>query len=275
MRKYPSIKSRTYNSTKEKWHDIIFGADTVEGRRFDIWLLWAILLSVLVIMAESVKDIDEKYGQTLEYIEYCFTIIFTIEYLMRIYVSEKPKKFIFSFWGIIDLLSTLPTYLAFFLSGPQLFSILRTARLLRIFRVLRLTSFLVEAQKLGKAVRSSGAKITVFLGFVLIVVVVMGTVMYTIEPPEAGFTSIPKSIYWAIVTLTTVGYGDITPVTAFGQFLSAMLMILGYAVIAVPTGLVSVEMSKRRTATICDKCGSSENDNNANFCKKCGDQLIR
>ncbi len=274
MSKYPSIRDKKFKSYRHKWHDIIFGADTKEGRRFDIWLLWAILISVLAIMAESVNDIQQNYGEYLNYVEYFFTIVFTIEYLVRIYISDNPKKYIFSFWGIIDLLATIPTYLGFFIQGPEVFRILRTARLLRVFRVLRLTSFLVEAKVLGHAVRRSGAKITVFFGFVLIVVVVMGTVMYTIEPPEAGFTSIPRSIYWAIVTLTTVGYGDIAPVTALGQFLSAILMILGYAVIAVPTGLVSVEMSKGHILNNCQECGNRDNDKDAFYCKRCGHEIL-
>jgi len=274
MANYPSIKDRKYGSRKEKWHEVIFGADTVEGRRFDIWLLWLILISVLVVMADSVTEIHDEYRIELKYLEFFFTAIFTLEYLVRIYISEKSSKYIFSFWGIIDLISTLPTYLGLFIHGPQFFRILRIVRLLRVFRVLRLTSFMVEAQGLGSAIKKSSAKIIVFFGFVLIIVVVMGTVMYVIEPPEAGFTSIPRSIYWAIVTLTTVGYGDIAPITALGQFLSAILMILGYAVIAVPTGIVSVEMSQQNNMIACLKCGNTHNDVDATYCKKCGNHLI-
>jgi voltage-gated potassium channel len=274
MANYPSIKDRKYSSRKEKWHEIIFGADTIEGRRFDIWLLWLILISVLVVMADSVNEIHDEYRTELKYIEFFFTAIFTLEYLARIYISEKPRKYIFSFWGIIDLISTLPTYLGLFFHGPQFFRILRIVRLLRVFRVLRLTSFMVEAQGLGSAIKKSSAKIIVFFGFVLIIVVVMGTIMYVIEPPEAGFTSIPRGIYWAVVTLTTVGYGDIAPITALGQFLSAILMILGYAVIAVPTGIVSVEMSQQNNMVACLKCGNAHNDVDATYCKKCGNHLI-
>lgn len=263
-----------FSSRKEEWHEIIFGADTIEGRRFDMALLIAILLSVLAIMAESVPQIDAKYEVALTWIEIFFTILFSIEYVVRIYVSTSPRKYIFSFWGVIDLLSTLPTYLALIVHGPQVFTMLRIVRLLRIFRVLRLTSFLVEAKGLGRAIQRSGAKITVFFGVVLIIVIVMGTVMYTIESAEAGFTSIPRSIYWAIVTLTTVGYGDIAPVTPLGQFLSAMLMILGYAVIAVPTGVVSVEMSKiERVVGVCDNCGHIEKQRGSDYCRECGNKL--
>jgi len=273
MSKYPSVKDQTYPSNKEKWHHIIFGADTKEGRRFDIWLLWAILASVIVIMMDSVESIHAKYGTQVRYLEYFFTGLFTVEYIARLYVSHDKKKYALSGWGLIDLLSTIPTYLGIFIHGPQFFSVFRTFRLLRIFRVLRLTSFMGEAQNMGAALRRSGAKITVFFGVVLIVVVVMGTIMFLIEPPEAGFTSIPRSIYWAIVTLTTVGYGDIAPVTGVGQFLSAALMILGYAVIAVPTGIVSVEMSQTNEGIICSSCSHLEKDPTAKYCKQCGNQL--
>ena len=272
MSKYPSVKDQTYLSNKEKWHHIIFGADTTEGRRFDIGLLWAILASVVVIMIDSVESVHIKYGSELRYLEYFFTAIFTIEYMARLYVSHDKKKYAKSGWGLLDLISTLPTYLGLFFHGPQFFSVFRTFRLLRIFRVLRLTSFMGEAQNMGKALKRSGAKITVFFGVVLIVVVVMGTVMYLLEPPEAGFTSIPRSIYWAIVTLTTVGYGDIAPVTALGQFLSAVLMILGYAVIAVPTGIVSVEMSQTNEQIICSQCNNIEKDATSKYCRKCGNK---
>lgn len=273
MSKYPSVKDQTYSSNKQKWHHIIFGADTIEGRRFDIWLLWAILASVVVIMLDSIVEVHDHYGDELHYLEYFFTGVFTLEYIARVYVSEDKKKYVFSLWGLLDLLSTLPTYLSIFIHGPQLFSVLRIIRLMRIFRVLRLTSFMGEAQNMGKALRRSGAKITVFFGAVLIVVIVMGTVMYMIEPPEAGFTSIPRSIYWAIVTLTTVGYGDIAPVTAIGQFLSAALMILGYAIIAVPTGIVSVEMSQTNERIVCSNCSHLEKDLSAKYCKQCGSEL--
>lgn len=273
MHKYPSVKAQKYATNKEKWYHIIFGADTLEGRRFDVWLLWAILASVLVIMLDSVPDVHSKYGQQLRYLEYFFTIIFTLEYVARLLVSYDKKKYAFSTWGLVDLISTLPTYLALFFHGPQFFTVFRTIRLLRIFRVLRLTSFMGEAQNMGKAIRKSSAKITVFFGVVLVVVVVMGTVMFLIEPASAGFTSIPRSIYWAIVTLTTVGYGDIAPVTALGQFLSAALMILGYAVIAVPTGIISVAMAQTNKGVICSNCEYLESDYTANYCKKCGSEL--
>ena len=221
-------------------------------------------------MADSVPSLSEQYGKLLVAVELFFTILFTIEYFVRIYVSENPRQYVTSFWGIIDLFATLPTYLGFFVAGPQLFRILRIVRLIRIFRILRLTSFMVEAQSLAGSLKRSSAKIIVFFASVLIIVVVMGTAMYTIEPPEAGFKSIPASIYWAIVTLTTVGYGDIAPVTALGQFLSAILMILGYAVIAVPTGIVSVEIATDRRSASCKHCGTKIPVSDAVFCHHCG-----
>lgn len=274
MSDYPSVKNIKYKSAREKWHHIIFGADTIEGRRFDIWLLWAILLSVVVLMADSVTELYDKYHKTFLYIEYFFTLIFTIEYIARLVVSENPKRYALSFYGIIDLVSTLPTYLSFFFPATNLFRILRTVRLLRIFKVLRLTSFMGEAQGMGRALKRSGAKITVFFGAVLIVVIVTGAVMFAVEPAEAGFTSIPRSIYWAIVTLTTVGYGDIAPVTSLGQFLSAALMILGYAIIAVPTGIVSVEMNKKDDQVLhCTVCDAVDDHLSANYCRKCGNKF--
>lgn len=273
MANYPSIKERKDLSPKQKWHIIIFGADTQEGRRFDIWLLWAILFSVLTLMADSVPSIHAKYALQLKYLEYFFTGVFTAEYLARLMVSENTKNYAFSFWGTIDLVSTIPTYLTFFFPASPLFRIIRTVRLLRIFKVLRLTRFMGEANGMGAALKRSGAKITVFFGVVLVIVVVMGTIMYVIEPPEAGFTSIPRSIYWAVVTLTTVGYGDIAPITGLGQFLSAALMILGYAVIAVPTGIVSVEMAQTNGTLVCSACNYSEKDTSSNYCKKCGTAL--
>ncbi|MBR9860348.1 ion transporter [bacterium] len=270
---YPRISEKNHPDFRSKWYDIIFNADTKEGRRFDILLLWAILLSVIVVMAESVNELQLAYHSYFKGAELFFTLIFTAEYIFRIYVSPDPRKYITSFWGIIDLVSTLPTYLGLLIHGPQFLFMIRTVRLLRVFRVLRLTSFMSEAQSLGSAIKSSAAKITVFFASVLIIVIVMGTVMHVIEPPEAGFTSIPRSIYWAIVTLTTVGYGDITPITTLGQFLSAMLMILGYAVIAVPTGIVSVEMSQQHRKVKCSNCGEINHESDALFCKKCGEAL--
>jgi voltage-gated potassium channel len=262
-----------YLSRKEKWREIIFDANTPDARLFDVVLLWFILVSVFVVMLSSVPTIPDTYSVWLKSIEWFFTIVFSIEYFLRIYLSEKPRNYIFSFWGIIDLLSTIPTYLSIFVAGPQYLLTIRTLRLLRVFRIMRITSYSKEARSLVKALRASGAKVTVFFGFILIIVIIMGTIMFIVEGPENGFTSIPRGIYWAIVTVTTVGYGDITPNTILGQVLSSTLMILGYAVITVPTGIVSVEYAdQKRKRNDCNECGT-ENDNDANFCKECGADL--
>ncbi|MCB9261509.1 MAG: ion transporter [Flavobacteriales bacterium] len=264
---------------KEKWREIIFEADTSDARLFDVILLWVILFSVFIVMLSSVDSIQTHYGSILKIAEWFFTIVFSIEYFLRIYLSPNPRKYILSFWGIIDLLSTIPTYLSLFIFGPQYLLTIRTLRLLRVFRIMQLTSYSREANSLGKAIKASGAKITVFFGAILIVVIIMGTLMFVIEGPENGFSSIPRGIYWAIVTITTVGYGDITPNTILGQVLSSTLMILGYAVITVPTGIVSVEYAdqKRNNKEIqpkngCKNCQTT-NDLDAKFCKHCGENL--
>lgn len=258
---------------KEKWREIIFEAETSDARLFDVILLWGILVSVFVVTLSSVPSISEHYHTFLVGMEWFFTIVFSIEYFLRIYLSKNPKQYIFSFWGIIDLISTLPTYLSIFVHGPQYLLTIRTLRLLRVFRILRITSYSNEARSLGKALRASGAKITVFFGLILIIVIIMGTLMFIIEGPEHGFTSIPRGIYWAIVTITTVGYGDITPSTITGQILSSTLMILGYAVITVPTGIVSVEYAdQKRAKNDCPVC-ETRNETDAKFCKSCGASL--
>jgi len=265
---------RKLSPRRERWYEIIFGAETREGKLFDVILLWAILFSICVVMLDSVHSVTEKNGELLKGLEWFFTIIFSIEYFLRIYVTEKPRKYILSAWGIIDLLSTIPTYLSLFIEGPQYLLMIRILRLLRIFRILSLKRYAREANSLGQSVRASGAKITVFFAIILIIVILMGTLMYIVEGPENGFISIPFSIYWAIVTITTVGYGDVTPETVLGQVLSSALMIVGYAVIAVPTGIVSVEMAQfSKNSTTCSNCGNKENDDKADFCKFCGSSL--
>jgi voltage-gated potassium channel len=223
---------------------VIFGHLTPAGKQFDILLLWAILLSVLVVMLESVVSINAEFGQFFRIAEWFFTILFTIEYLMRIYCTQRPKHYIFSFFGIVDLLAILPTYLSLVLVGGQYFVVIRGLRLLRAFRVLKMTQYLGEAEVLVRALSAARPKITVFIFAVLTLVTIIGALMHLIEGPENGFTSIPRSVYWAIVTLTTVGYGDIAPQTVLGQSLAALVMIMGYAILAVPTGIVSVEISQ-------------------------------
>jgi len=263
---------------REKIHEIIFGADTPSGKAFDVALLVLILLSVLAVMLESVREIRENHGLLLRWFEWIITILFTAEYLLRIYSINKPAKYIFSFMGIIDLLSILPTYISLVVAGPQYLLTIRALRLLRVFRVLKLTRFVGEANLLREALKASRFKISVFLLSVLIVVVVVGTLLYIIEGPENGFKSIPLSVYWAIVTLTTVGYGDISPQTPLGQIIASFIMIMGYGIIAVPTGIVTVAISDAKKKVLnntksCPNCGADEHHDEAVYCYNCGKNL--
>lgn len=262
---------------RSKLYRIIFHVDTFWGKVFDIFLLLLIFLSIIILSLESVQKIKLEYGTLLSRTEWVITIFFTLEYILRIATSKKPWNYIKSFWGIIDLLSILPTYVAIFVSGTHYFAIIRSLRLIRVFRVLNISSFENESKLLGKALRDSLRKIEIFLYIVMVMVVIIGTVMYFVEGAEHGFSSIPKSIYWAIVTLTTVGYGDISPQTGIGQFLASAIMIVGYAIIAVPTGIVSAEMVKSKAEynhkiKTCESCGS-ENEDDAFYCKNCGEKL--
>ena len=256
---------------------IIFGTDTHAGRNFDIALLWAIILSILAVMLESIDSIREKYGEVLRIAEWIFTIVFSIEYLARIISIRKPWYYITSFYGIIDFLSVIPTYIGLVIGGGQYLLMIRALRLMRVFRILKLSRYMGEASTLSSALKASRHKIAVFLWAVFTIVIIMGTVMYLVEGGENGFTSIPRSIYWAIVTLTTVGYGDIAPQTALGQVLASMIMILGYAIIAVPTGIVTAEITQakitNRVIQDCNKCGFNDHAPDAVFCKRCGTLL--
>jgi voltage-gated potassium channel len=258
-------------------HEIIFEADTPAGKLFDIVLIWSILLSVLVVMLDSVGSVRLAYGNGLYRIEWFFTVLFTVEYGLRLVSVGRPLAYATSFFGIIDVLGIVPTYLSVLIPGSQYLLVIRILRVLRIFRVLKLVPYLGEANLLLRALRASRRKITVFLFTVLTVVIVLGCLMYVIEGDENGFTSIPISIYWCIVTLTTVGYGDISPQTAIGQFLAAMIMILGYGIIAVPTGIVTVEMShafkKPISTQACLQCSAEGHDADARYCKYCGAKL--
>lgn len=263
---------------KEKLHEIIFEADTPAGKAFDVALLFAIVISVLAVMLESVNSINSEYGQYLDGFEWFFTALFTVEYVLRIYATGKPLRYIFSFFGIIDLLSLIPTYLSFFIIGSHSLIVIRSLRLLRIFRVLKLARFLGEANTLITALRASRSKITVFMFAVFCITMILGTLMYLIEGGENGFTSIPRSIYWAIVTLTTVGYGDIAPQTVLGQALASLIMILGYGIIAVPTGIVGAEIAYQKkdediTTVVCPECSEEGHDADAEYCKYCGSHL--
>lgn len=269
------------NSFKNKLYHIVFEADTTAGKLFDIILIVAIIASVIVVMLDSVAELNAEYGNLFIGLEIAFTVLFTLEYFARIYISEHKLKYIFSFFGVIDFLSIFPTYFGFFFGTKSTALItIRTLRLLRVFRVLKLIGFITEAGELKKALQASKKKILVFLLAVLSMVTVMGTLMYMIETAESGFTSIPRSIYWAIVTLTTVGYGDIAPSSNMGQFLASIIMILGYAIIAVPTGIVSTEMKtlkenerNKSQILICDNCQTKTSEVNAKYCFNCGDKL--
>jgi voltage-gated potassium channel len=268
---------------------IIFESDTPAGRRFDVVLLWAIVLSILLVMLESIQSIRATYGSTLRAFEWSFTALFTVEYVLRLYAAPRPYRYATSFFGVVDLLTIVPSYLSLFVVGAQSLLAIRALRLLRVFRILKLSRYLGEADVLSAALRASRFKITVFLFTVLTIVVIVGSVMYLVEGAQSGFTSIPTSIYWAIVTLTTVGYGDIAPTTALGKLISSVLMIVGYGVIAVPTGIVTAELTRAArqgdgtavrvvaAATSerpsCSNCGNTENDANARHCKVCGARL--
>jgi len=262
---------------RECMYEVIFNADTPVGKAFDIALLWAIIFSIIVVMLESVSGIEMEYGSVLRMFEWIFTIIFTIEYIARIVSADRPFRYIFSFLGIVDLIAVIPTYMSLFMEGSQYLMVMRTIRLLRVFRILKLSRYLGEERLLLHALKASRYKITVFLVAVFSMVVIMGTLMYLIEGADNGFTSIPKSIYWAIVTLTTVGYGDIAPKTVPGQALASIIMILGYGIIAVPTGIVTVELAQAKkeigSSKKCAKCFSEGLDSDSNYCKHCGAKL--
>ena len=269
-------KVKNKPSLKHRLHEIIYEADTRSGKLFDVILLIAILASILFVMLESVQSIDEKYGSFLDVAEWVITILFSLEYMLRIVTVKKPWKYIFSFYGIIDLLSTIPKYISLILIDSHNLAVLRALRLLRIFRILKVTRYIGASNRLLLALRSSRAKIAVFLLFVLILCIILGTIMYMIEGSENGFTSIPRSVYWAIVTLTTVGYGDIAPVTALGQLIASAIMILGYAIIAIPTGIVGSEMMNAKIHTntqSCPNCMRDSHQDGAIFCYHCGDKL--
>tara|TARA_Y100001954_G_C15716147_1_gene555714 strand:- start:16 stop:837 length:822 start_codon:yes stop_codon:yes gene_type:complete len=264
---------------RKKWYHIIFESDTPAGRRFDVLLLIAILSSLLVIMLESVPKLRAQYQEQFVMLEWFFTVLFSIEYLVRLAIVKRPITYVWSFYGIIDLVSTLPSYLAMVLGGAQYFIVIRSLRLLRVFRVLKMVRFIGEANVLGTALRASRHKIAVFLIAVICINFIMGTVMYLVEGPENGFKSIPVSIYWCIVTLTTVGYGDISPATPLGQFIASVIMIMGYGVIAVPTGIVTSEITRSQSkeesssSKSCSNCNAEGLPMQAKYCQHCGAAL--
>jgi voltage-gated potassium channel len=269
--------SRNRQQLRDRLHNIIFGADTPAGRAFDVSLMVLIIASVLAVILESVAWIRDDFGPFLRAFEWIVTLAFTIEYVLRLYSVDKPWRYARSFFGIVDLLAILPTYFSLLFPGAQSLLVIRGLRLLRVFRVLKLVHFVGEASQLRVALQASLRKIIVFLGAVLAIVVIVGSVMYLIEGEENGFTNIPVSIYWAIVTMTTVGYGDIAPSTPLGKILASVIMILGYGIIAVPTGIVSVELAGAARMTVtgraCPGCGAGGHDADARHCKFCGNSL--
>ena len=258
-------------------HEIIFGAETPAGKTFDVLLIASIFLSIIVVMLDSVSSINAVYGRLFFLLEWFFTILFTIEYLLRLSCIGRPWRYATSFFGVIDLLAVLPSYLSLLLPGAEIFLVIRILRVLRIVRVLKLVQYIGEANLLIKALQSSRRKITVFMFTVMSLVIIFGSLIYVIEGEQNGFTSIPRSIYWAIVTMTTVGYGDISPKTGFGQALAALVMIIGYSIIAVPTGIVTAEITQQLKKKIsnrpCPECGVSNHDDDAQYCKYCGASL--
>jgi len=256
--------------------EVIFGHDTRAGKAFDVALILAILASVCVVMLETVPSVHADLGPVLRAAEWFFTILFTLEYAVRLWCAPRRGRYARSFFGVVDLVSILPTYLSLLLPGAQALLVVRSLRLLRVFRVLKLGEYTSEATSLRHALARSRQKITVFLAVVLTLVLVLGSLMYLVEGPANGFTSIPRSVYWAIVTLTTVGYGDITPHTVAGQVLASAVMILGYGIIAVPTGIVTVELGRGSGASPargCRRCGLAGHEVDARYCRRCGEAL--
>ncbi len=273
----------TEQSLRESLYVIIFGTNTRAGRIFDECLLVVILISLVVVMLDSVAEVQSRYQTQLFYLEWLFTGVFAIEYLTRLYCSPKPLRYAFSFYGLVDLLAVLPALIALFFASAQYLILIRIIRLLRVFRVLKLTTYLTQMNYLMIALRGSQKKITVFFACILILVTIFGGIMYVVEGPENGFTSIPKGIYWAIVTLTTVGYGDISPQTALGQAIASLVMITGYSIIAVPTGIFTAEMANAMRAEFgagldgtkheCPTCSKNSHQVEASFCSRCGSAL--
>jgi voltage-gated potassium channel len=261
---------------RNRIYEIIFEADTREGKLFDVSIIGLIILSVLLVLLDSIASVRERFGPAIHIIEWFITGVFLLEYLLRIWVLEKPLKYIFSFYGIIDLMAILPNFLGLVMAGGQSLMVIRAVRLLRVFRIFKLSRYTSAGRTLMKALYRSREKIFMFISVIITLVVIFGTIMYLVEGEENGFTSIPVSIYWAVVTLTTVGYGDISPVTGFGQFLASIVMIMGYAIIAVPTGIVTSEMMRMpagNNTQVCSGCMYDTHDDDAVYCKKCGMKL--
>ncbi len=271
------IDQHPTDARRRRIHEIIFEADTRAGWTFDIVLMVLILTSIAVVMLESVADIRERHGDLLRGIEWAFTVLFTLEYALRLYSVRIPLRYALSPLGIIDVIAILPSYISLLIPGAQTLLVVRVLRLLRIFRIFKLAEYLAESSVLVSALRASRRKITVFLLAVLTIVIIVGTLMYVVEGEAHGFTSIPVAVYWAVVTLTTVGYGDLSPVTPLGRALAVVVMLMGYAIIAVPTGIVTMELTRARdlpvSAQACPSCGIGGHEYGAKFCRRCGAAL--
>ena len=273
-----AAEERPDTRRRARLHEVIFESDTPAGRYFDLALIWLILLSVATVILESVREVRVQYGTLLYTLEWLFTLLFTVEYMLRLLSVRHPLRYARSFFGVIDLLAIVPTYLSVFVPGSQYLLVIRILRLLRVFRLLKLSEYVAEADTLRRALRASRRKISVFISAVVLLVVIIGALMYVIEGEANGFTSIPRSIYWAIVTLTTVGYGDLSPKTSFGQIVASVVMVIGYGIIAVPTGIVSVELAhavrnRAVSGQSCPSCGAEGHDPDAAYCKYCGATL--
>ena len=273
-----SVAERPSTRRRARLHEVIFESNTRAGRYFDLALIWLILLSVATVILESVREVREPYGEQLYALEWFFTLLFTVEYGLRLLSVRRPLRYATSFFGVVDVLAIIPTYLSVFVPGSQYLLVIRILRLLRVFRLLKLSEYVTEADILRHALRMSRRKISVFISAVVLLVVIIGALMYVIEGEANGFTSIPRSIYWAIVTMTTVGYGDLSPRTSLGQVVASIVMIIGYGIIAVPTGIVSVELAqavrdKKVTSLLCPSCEAEGHDSDASCCKYCGAKL--
>ncbi|MBW8316105.1 MAG: ion transporter [Hydrogenophaga sp.] len=275
----PRLEADGSEGWRFRWFHIIFGHQSKAGRRFDIALIWLILASVGVAVLDSVPRIHASYANGFYLVEWFFTLVFTAEYITRLLVVRRPARYARSFYGVIDLLAVLPTWLSLFFPGAQYLLVVRILRILRVFRILKLTRYVSEAGMLLGALQRSGRKIFVFLFAILTVVTIFGAMMYVVEGPKHGFTSIPTGIYWAIVTVATVGFGDISPVTPLGRFLASVLILIGYGIIAVPTGIYTAEMVQglraQRDARRCDACGAAGHEPDAQHCRQCGEKLAR
>ncbi|HEX6914124.1 MAG TPA: ion transporter [Chitinophagaceae bacterium] len=269
---------QTQRHWRHRLHEIIYESNTAAGKAFDVSLLILIFSSILVVMFDSIEWMRQQYGREFTILEWIFTIIFTIEYLLRLISIKQPLRYVFSFLGIIDLLAIIPGYMSLFFGGAESLMVLRALRLLRVFRIFKLNHYISEMRFLGAAVRGSLRKISIFMMVVLMLVIILGSAMYLIEGGKNGFSSIPESIYWSIVTITTVGYGDISPVTPMGKFVASFIMLIGYGIIAVPTGIITTEMAiaarqKKQQNEVCPRCGKEGHDADAKYCKRCGERL--